>query len=78
MHDNYTILMSASLDGEATVEEQQLLQAHLQVCAACATTWDLWRRVDRLFASAPSATPALDYGDKVLSRLGQLPFHPDP
>jgi anti-sigma factor RsiW len=60
MHDEYTMLMSLSLDGEATPDEQARLRAHLSACDVCAVTWEKWRAADRLLSAAPVAQAPAD------------------
>ena len=60
MHEDMTLLMSLTLDGEATPAEEARLQAHLAMCPTCAATWEDWRAADRLFAKAPIVAPSPD------------------
>jgi len=56
-HREYTRLMSEVLDGIATPADAERLRTHLRGCAACGSTWEEWRAVDRLLATAPHVPP---------------------
>jgi predicted anti-sigma-YlaC factor YlaD len=52
------MLMSLSLDGQATPAEEARLREHLGACIACAAIWEDWKTADRLLSSAPCAAPS--------------------
>ena len=69
MHAEYTMLMSAALDDEATPAEQQHLRDHLRTCAECAGVWERWQAVDRRLDAAPLMLPSLGFADTVMARI---------
>lgn len=71
MHTEYTMLMSAVLDGEATDAETQRLHAHVRVCVACAATWQRWRVVDRRLAVAPALAAPTGFAERVMARVDE-------
>ncbi len=71
MHVEFTALMSAVLDHEASATEVQRLHEHLAGCRACAQTWATWRSLDSLLAGAPLLTPPADFVLGVSLRLEQ-------
>jgi anti-sigma factor RsiW len=68
-HDNYQSLISLSLDGLLTEDEQSALEKHLQSCAACTCTWEQMVRVDRLFKTQPEVAPSLNFKARVMARV---------
>jgi len=62
-------LMSRSVDGETSEEEEQLLRQHLAICQRCAKEWMYLRCVDRLFAQAPLACPPADLSARIVQRV---------
>jgi predicted anti-sigma-YlaC factor YlaD len=69
MHSDYTMLMSAALDDEATPDELQRLREHVRTCATCAGIWERWQVVDRRFDAAPFMTPAPTFTETVMARI---------
>src|SRR5947208_11243324 len=51
-------VLSAQLDGEIQGREQELLEIHLQECAACRTLRDEWAGLDRDLRAAFAARQA--------------------
>lgn len=68
-HDNYQSLISLSLDGLLTEDEQSALDRHLRSCAACTYTWEQMRLVDQLFKAQPEAAPSVDFKTRVMARV---------
>lgn len=68
-HDNYQSLISLSLDGLLTADEQSALDRHLRSCAACVYTWEHMKMVDRLFQAQPEAAPSVDFKARVMVRV---------
>jgi anti-sigma factor RsiW len=69
MHNDYTLLMSMMLDGEATAAEESAVREHLRMCGSCAAIWERWQAVDRRLAAAPLLAPAADLTDRVMARV---------
>ncbi len=69
MHKEYTMLMSAELDGEATPAEAQRLREHVRACAACAAVWQQWQAADRRLGAGGQIAPPVDFTERVLQRL---------
>lgn len=68
-HDNYQSLISLSLDGLLTENEQSVLEKHLQSCAACTCTLEQMRLVDRMFKAQPEVAPSFDFKARVMARV---------
>lgn len=68
-HDNYQSLISLSLDGLLTEDEQSALERHLQSCAACTCVWEQMRLVDCMFKAQPEAVPSFDFKARVMARV---------
>jgi anti-sigma factor RsiW len=68
-HDNYQSLISLSLDGLLTEDEQPALERHLLSCAVCTHTWDQMQRVDQLFKTQPEVAPSLNFKTAVMARV---------
>jgi predicted anti-sigma-YlaC factor YlaD len=69
MHKEFTSLMSAVLDREATAAETHQLHEHLASCPDCAQTWTHWRTLDRNLGAAPMIAPAPGFVWRVSARL---------
>ncbi len=69
MHQQYSLLMSSVLDGEASSEERGALERHLNECAICTGTWARFRTVDASLSGAVMMQPAPDFSLRVLARL---------
>ncbi len=69
MHEDYTMLISLVLDGEATPAEQDQLEKHLRECATCGMLWENWRAMDRLLATAPSVSAPPGLLESLLARI---------
>jgi predicted anti-sigma-YlaC factor YlaD len=74
MHTDYTMLMSAALDHEATPDELQRLREHVRTCAACAGVWEQWQAVDRRLEMAPLVAPAPAFAEAVMARVEAYSF----
>ncbi len=68
-HDDAFALMMDMLDGEASAEEAQDLQAHLRACPECSNEWRALVAIDTLFRQTPALSPAADFVAKTLARL---------
>lgn len=68
-HDEFYGLMMDALDGEILVDDQQLLEAHLQMCSSCQHEWQAMMAIDTLFRRAPLLDPAPDFSQRTLARL---------
>lgn len=68
-HDNYQSLISLSLDGLLTTDEQSALERHLRSCAACTTVWDHMKHVDQLFKVQPEVAPSFNFKAHVMARV---------
>ncbi len=66
---NYTVLMSLVLDGEASPEQREQLQAHLRSCRSCAATWQRWQELDGRFAQAPAVALPRDFAAQMAVAL---------
>ena len=68
----YQELISASLDGALTPEEQEKLDAHLSECPDCRTMWE------QLSALEPElmelSEPSEGFADRVLAAAGSSPI----
>lgn len=77
MHDEWTDLMSAALDGELDPVSMRRLEAHLATCTECA---GVYADLQRLVAAAPAYAgqePAVDLWPRIRARIGRpavLPF----
>lgn len=69
MHQEYTMLMSLVLDGEATSAEMRRLQEHLRSCADCAATYGRWQALHGRLAAAPSVEPPSSLAIGVMARI---------
>ncbi|MDD5759822.1 MAG: zf-HC2 domain-containing protein [Desulfobulbaceae bacterium] len=69
-------LMSASLDGELSASEQELLAAHLKQCVACGKEYHAFQEMHRLLHHAQpfSAPPYL--ASRVMARLDTVETRP--
>jgi anti-sigma factor RsiW len=74
VHTRITALMSLTLDGVATPDEQREMQEHLDDCPECAATWVQWQALHDLLSTTPSATLSHDLAN-TLSRpeCGEAP-----
>lgn len=63
-------LMSLSLDGEASSEENRQLQEHIRLCGRCLRRWESFRHVSAFLRSAPSAEPSKSLVASVMQRVG--------
>jgi anti-sigma factor RsiW len=68
-HDNYQSLISLSLDGLLTEDDQSALERHLRSCAACTYAWEQMRLVDCMFKAQPEVAPSLDFKARVMARV---------
>ena len=63
------LLISGHIDGENSLEEEQLLQAHLADCEACRAILQAWTEADQGIASLEEDAPA-DLCEKVMASIG--------
>lgn len=73
-HQDYTDLMSLSLDGMLSLEEQQHLDQHLSACPICQVTWSKWQRISHVLTVQPFAGPPPGFAvrlDNALQRREQ-------
>jgi anti-sigma factor RsiW len=73
-HQDYTDLMSLSLDGMLSLEEQQHLDQHLSACPTCQVTWSKWQRISHVLTVQPFAGPPPGFAvrlDNALQRREQ-------
>ncbi|MBN1430856.1 MAG: zf-HC2 domain-containing protein [Anaerolineae bacterium] len=68
-HDNYLSLISLSLDGLLTKDEQFSLEMHLQSCSACMYAWEQMSLVDRMFAMPIEVAPPPDFKSRVMEQV---------
>jgi anti-sigma factor RsiW len=68
-HESYEVLISLSLDGMLSREEQEELRRHVQTCAVCADTLSRLKLVDAMFRSQPVVSPPAGFTANVLSRI---------
>ena len=68
-HDDTFALMMDMLDGEASGNEVQALEAHLRACPECEREWRALVAIDTLFRQTPALSPAADFVEKTLARL---------
>ncbi|MDE6996308.1 MAG: zf-HC2 domain-containing protein [Oscillospiraceae bacterium] len=66
--EQYELLASLVLDGEATGEEQAELAAHLETCPACRAYAEDIRRIHKVFACEDIAVPA-GFAVRVMDRV---------
>jgi len=64
-------LMSLSLDGVLSSDQQQQLQAHLADCQTCREQWALASWLSLRLKAEPPAAPAPDFAARVTARLAQ-------
>jgi predicted anti-sigma-YlaC factor YlaD len=72
--ESYQVLMSGSLDGELSAEEQQRLETHVQTCPGCRREYELLKRLvaGTALALIPEKPPPEvwdDFLDNVYNRL---------
>ncbi len=53
--------MALAIDGGVSDQEWDRLQAHIQMCQACAQTWLMLQQVDRVLRTAPVVEPPPDF-----------------
>lgn len=63
------LLISGHIDGENSLEEEQLLQTHLADCEACRGVLQAWKETDQGIASLEEDAPA-DLCEKVMASIG--------
>ena len=68
-HDDFFALMMDMLDGEASENETQMLEAHLRTCPECDREWRALVAIDTLFRQTPALSPAADFVERTLARL---------
>lgn len=68
-HQDYTDLMSLSLDGMLSTGEQQQLDHHLSTCPACQATWSKWQRISHVLTVQPFAGPPPGFALRLDSAL---------
>jgi anti-sigma factor RsiW len=68
-HDNIFALMVDMLDGEASENEVQELEAHLRACPECNQEWRALMAIDTLFRNTPALSPAAGFVERTLARL---------
>jgi anti-sigma factor RsiW len=68
-HNDTFALMMDMLDGEASEDEAQMLEAHLRACPECEQEWRALVAIDMLFRQTPALSPAADFVTKTLARL---------
>jgi anti-sigma factor RsiW len=69
LHQDYTDLMSLSLDGMLSLEEQQRLDQHLSACPTCQVTWSKWQRISHVLTVQPFAGPPPGFAMRLDSAL---------
>ena len=69
MIDAWTDRLSEHVDGELAAEERTLLEAHLAICAACASTLDELRAVALAARALPERLPGEDLWPGVEARI---------
>lgn len=73
----YDEMMSLKLDGLLSIEDEQLLQAHMRDCTGCGLLWAAMQDADSLFqatASAPVAVPAT-FPAAVMLKIADMPLY---
>jgi len=68
-HTEMTLLMSLSLDGMLSPEDQRALDGHLPDCDECREEWERWQQVDALLVSARLLSPAPGFSDRVTEQV---------
>lgn len=68
-HQDYTDLMSLSLDGMLSTGEQQQLDQHLATCPACQARWQKWQRISHVLTVQPFAGPPPGFAMRLDSAL---------
>lgn len=74
-HDPYALMISLSVDGLLSEEEQDGLYQHLRTCAACADLWARTNLLDRLFSMQPELAPPSDFTARVMHRIEAYEAH---
>ena len=68
-HESYEVLISLSLDGMLSHEEQEELRRHVQTCSLCADTLSQLKLVDAMFRNQPVMSPPANFTANVMSRI---------
>ena len=70
-HTDMTLLMSLSLDGMLSPEDQRALDGHLHTCDACRVEWERWQQIDALLEAEQALAPAPGFSARVAEQLEQ-------
>lgn len=69
--EDFSLLMSLSLDQLLDAEEETRFQHYLSQHAHCAQQWRRWQQVHQRFAQAPRMEPPRDFARQFATRLDQ-------
>jgi predicted anti-sigma-YlaC factor YlaD len=70
-HAEFTLLMSAALDGEASGTELVQLHEHLRHCADCRATWETWQALDVRLGAEPALAAPAGMAQRVIARIDE-------
>jgi len=70
-YEEFSLLMSLSLDDLLDETEQQQFQSYLERYPICARQWQSWQILDRHLVLTPSVDPAAGFVDRFEMRLAQ-------
>lgn len=73
MSDHWAHKLSEYVDGELSVAEREMLEAHLAECDECAATLDGLRRVVAQASALQDRPPAAELWSGIVERIGQVP-----
>lgn len=68
-HEEFTLLMSAALDDEASEAELARLHQHIQQCPDCRATWEIWRKLDVRLAEEPLLVAPAGMAQRVIAAI---------
>ena len=68
-HDPYTIMISLSLDGLLSADEDRELQQHMRTCDGCAQAWRDMSLVETMLKAQPMVAPGPDFTASVMGRV---------
>ncbi len=71
--EEFEILISASIDGEATEEEEQILESHLHGCAACQGILNEFSALHTLSQELETKEPPPGFRQRVTQRIDRQP-----